>query len=130
MLVKIAPDLSDEDIADVAKLATELELDGIIATNTTIGREGLKSPAAKVEEIGAGGLSGAPLKERSLQVLRQLRALVPAEIAIIAVGGVTDAKDVKARLDAGADLVQGYTAFLYEGPFWARSINRELERML
>lgn len=130
LLVKIAPDLSDEDIADVAKLATELELDGIIATNTTIGREGLKSPAAKVEEIGAGGLSGAPLKERSLAVLRQLRSLVPSEMAIIAVGGVTDAQDVKDRLDAGADLVQGYTAFLYEGPFWARSINRELEGML
>ncbi|WP_141361114.1 quinone-dependent dihydroorotate dehydrogenase [Glutamicibacter uratoxydans] len=130
LLVKIAPDLSDEDIADVAKLATELGLDGIIATNTTIGRDGLTSPAAKVEEIGAGGLSGAPLKQRSLEVLRQLRSMVPADMALIAVGGVTTAQDVKDRLDAGADLVQGYTAFLYEGPFWARSINRQLERIL
>ncbi len=112
--MKIAPDLSDEDVADVARLAIELELDGIIATNTTIGREGLASDSARVEDIGAGGLSGAPLKERSLQVLRQLRELVPAEMAIISVGGVSDAKDVKQRLDAGADLVQGYTAFLYE----------------
>ena len=130
LLVKIAPDLSDEDVADVAQLAIELELDGIIATNTTIGREGLKSDSSKVEEIGAGGLSGAPLKQRSLEVLRQLRSLVPSEMALIAVGGVENAKDVKERLDAGADLVQGYTAFLYEGPFWARSINKELERLI
>ncbi|MEG2424140.1 quinone-dependent dihydroorotate dehydrogenase [Glutamicibacter sp.] len=130
LLVKIAPDLSDEDVADVARLAMELELDGIIATNTTIGRENLTSDASKVEEIGAGGLSGAPLKQRSLEVLRQLRSLVPADMALIAVGGVENAADVKERLDAGADLVQGYTAFLYEGPFWARSINKDLERML
>lgn len=130
LLVKIAPDLSDEDVADVAQLAIELELDGIIATNTTITRDGLKSEITKVEEIGAGGLSGAPLKARSLAVLRQLRSLVPSDMALIAVGGVETAQDVKDRLDAGADLVQGYTAFLYEGPFWARSINRGLERML
>lgn len=130
LLVKIAPDLSDEDVADVAKLATELDLDGIIATNTTITRDGLTSDSARVEEIGAGGLSGAPLKRRSLEVLRQLRQLVPAQMTLIAVGGVENAGDVKARLDAGADLVQGYTAFLYEGPFWARAINKELARNL
>ncbi|WP_159610158.1 quinone-dependent dihydroorotate dehydrogenase [Glutamicibacter sp. JC586] len=130
LLVKIAPDLSDEDVAEVAQLATELKLDGIIATNTTIGRDGLKSDDAKVQEIGAGGLSGAPLKQRSLQVLRQLRSLVPEDMALIAVGGVENAQDVKDRLDAGANLVQGYTAFLYEGPFWARSINKGLERLL
>ncbi|MCW4464853.1 quinone-dependent dihydroorotate dehydrogenase [Glutamicibacter sp. MNS18] len=130
LLVKIAPDLSDEDLAEVAQLAIELELDGIIATNTTIGREGLRSGPSMVEGIGAGGLSGAPLRERSMDVLRQLRALVPDQMAIISVGGVTDAKDVKERLDAGADLVQGYTAFLYEGPFWARAINRELAGLL
>ncbi|WP_431709318.1 quinone-dependent dihydroorotate dehydrogenase [Glutamicibacter uratoxydans] len=129
LLVKIAPDLSDEDLAEVAELAGELKLDGIIATNTTIGRTGLRSDSAKVEEIGAGGLSGEPLRERSLEVLRQLRALVPAEMAIISVGGVSNAQDVKQRLDAGADLVQGYTAFLYEGPFWARNINRELAKL-
>jgi dihydroorotate dehydrogenase len=117
-------------VADVAKLATELNLDGIIATNTTITRDGLNSDSARVEEIGAGGLSGAPLKRRSLEVLRQLRELVPAQMTLIAVGGVENAADVKARLDAGADLVQGYTAFLYEGPFWARAINKELARSL
>ncbi|WP_255768977.1 quinone-dependent dihydroorotate dehydrogenase [Pseudarthrobacter sulfonivorans] len=129
LLVKIAPDLSDEDIDDVARLALDLKLDGIIATNTTIGRSGLKSPAAKVDECGAGGLSGAPLKQRSLEVLRRLKEATGGAITLVAVGGVETAQDVQERLDAGATLVQGYTAFLYEGPFWAARINRELARM-
>ncbi|MFL4474132.1 quinone-dependent dihydroorotate dehydrogenase [Paeniglutamicibacter sp. MACA_103] len=128
LLVKIAPDLNDEDIADVAKLATELGLDGIIATNTTIAREPLVSDAFKVAEIGAGGLSGAPLKARSLAVLKVLREKVPAEMAIISVGGVSTGEDVIERLEAGADLVQGYTAFLYEGPLWVRGINKALAK--
>jgi dihydroorotate dehydrogenase len=128
LLVKIAPDLSDEDIDDVARLALDLKLDGIIATNTTISRTGLASDAAKVEACGAGGLSGAPLKERSLEVLRHLKAAVGDRLVLIAVGGVESAQDVRDRLDAGATLVQGYTAFLYEGPFWAARINRQLAR--
>jgi dihydroorotate dehydrogenase len=128
LLVKIAPDLSDEDIDDVAALAVALRLDGVIATNTTIARTGLSAEPARVEEIGAGGLSGAPLKERSLEVLRRLRPQLPAGIALVSVGGVETADDVLERLDAGADLVQGYTAFLYEGPFWAARINRGLRR--
>ncbi|BCT76290.1 dihydroorotate dehydrogenase (quinone) [Sinomonas cyclohexanicum] len=126
LLVKIAPDLSDEDVDDVARLALDLGLDGIIATNTTIAREGLASPAQKVEAAGAGGLSGAPLKARSLEVLTRLRAAVGDRLALVAVGGVETAEDVRERLAAGATLVQGYTAFLYEGPFWAASINRGL----
>jgi dihydroorotate dehydrogenase len=126
LLVKIAPDLSDEDVDDVAGLALDLGLDGIIATNTTIGREGLVSAAEKVQAAGAGGLSGAPLKRRSLEVLRRLRAAVGDRLALVAVGGVETADDVRERLEAGASLVQGYTAFLYEGPFWAASINRGL----
>ncbi|QXQ11916.1 quinone-dependent dihydroorotate dehydrogenase [Paeniglutamicibacter sp. Y32M11] len=126
LLVKIAPDLTDADIADVAALATELKLDGIIATNTTIAREPLVTDAFKVAEIGAGGLSGAPLKARSLEVLKVLREKVPADMAIISVGGISSGADVIERLAAGADLVQGYTAFLYEGPAWVRSINKEL----
>lgn len=126
LLVKIAPDLSDEDVDDVARLAIDLALDGIIATNTTIAREGLMSPADKVRAAGAGGLSGAPLKGRSLEVLRRLRAAVGDQIALVAVGGVETAEDVRERLAAGATLVQGYTAFLYEGPFWAASVNRGL----
>jgi dihydroorotate dehydrogenase len=128
LLVKIAPDLSDEDIDDVARLALDLKLDGIIATNTTIGRSGLSTPAEAVEKCGAGGLSGAPLKQRSLEVLRRLRDATGGALTLVAVGGVENAQDVQDRLDAGATLVQGYTAFLYEGPFWAARINRQLAK--
>ncbi|WP_308491174.1 quinone-dependent dihydroorotate dehydrogenase [Microbacterium terrisoli] len=126
LLVKIAPDLPDDEIAAIASMAVEEGLAGIIVTNTTISREGLISDPAVVAAAGAGGLSGAPLKQRALAVLRQVRAVVPAHFAVIAVGGVETAADVQERLEAGADLVQGYTAFLYRGPFWARQINRGL----
>lgn len=130
LLVKIAPDLTNDEIDDVARLAMQLGLDGIIATNTTISRDGLASAAQTVEGCGAGGLSGAPLKQRSLEVLRRLRAVVDGSLTLIAVGGVETAADVLDRLDAGATLVQGYTAFLYEGPFWAARINRDLAKRL
>jgi dihydroorotate dehydrogenase len=128
LLVKIAPDLSDDEVRRIAELAVEVGLDGIIATNTTIARTGLSTPAAVVEAAGAGGLSGAPLASRSLEVLRLIRATVPASLCVISVGGVETADDVAERLAAGATLVQGYTAFLYRGPLWARQINRELSR--
>ncbi|GAA3694571.1 quinone-dependent dihydroorotate dehydrogenase [Zhihengliuella alba] len=130
LLVKIAPDLSDEDVSDVAALVRDLGLDGVVATNTTIGRDGLRSDAARVEAIGAGGLSGAPLKQRSLEVLRRLRTELGPEVAVISVGGVESGADVLERIRAGADLVQGYTAFLYEGPLWAARINRYLAEHL
>ncbi|MDJ0313433.1 quinone-dependent dihydroorotate dehydrogenase [Arthrobacter sp. H35-D1] len=126
LLVKIAPDLADEDVAEVAALALELKLDGIICSNTTISRDDLRSPGAMVEEKGAGGLSGAPLKARSLAVLRQLKSIVGDSLTLVSVGGVETGAEVQERLDAGASLVQGYTAFLYEGPFWAARINKEL----
>jgi dihydroorotate dehydrogenase len=126
LLVKIAPDLSDDEIVGIARLAVSEGLDGIIAHNTTIGREGLVTDPAIVEAAGAGGLSGAPLRERSMEVLRVVREAVPSEFCVISVGGVETASDVRERLDAGATLVQGYTAFLYRGPFWARQINRGL----
>ncbi|MGL3151327.1 quinone-dependent dihydroorotate dehydrogenase [Microbacterium sp. A82] len=128
LLVKIAPDLPDEEITAIAQLAVSEGLDGIIAHNTTISREGLTTDAAVVEAAGAGGLSGAPLRERSMDVLRIVRAAVPESFCVISVGGVETASDVQARLDAGATLVQGYTAFLYRGPLWARQINRALRR--
>jgi dihydroorotate dehydrogenase len=128
LLVKIAPDLSDEDVDDVARLALELKLDGIIATNTTIGRGGLRSSQEQIEACGAGGLSGAPLRERSLEVLARLKATTGGALTLVSVGGVESGQDVRERLEAGATLVQGYTAFLYEGPFWAARINRELAR--
>src|SRR5689334_7648869 len=124
LLVKIAPDLADEDIDAVADLAVELGLDGIIATNTTIAREGLRSEASLVKETG--GLSGAPLKERSLEVLRRLYARVGDRITLVGVGGVENAEDVWQRVLAGATLVQGYSAFVYEGPFWSRAIHKGL----
>jgi dihydroorotate dehydrogenase len=129
LLVKIAPDLIDEDVIDIAGLVQELGLDGIIATNTTISRAGLRTAPAVVTAAGAGGLSGAPLAARSLEVLRLLRAHVPAELCIISVGGVETAHDVQERLDAGATLVQGYSAFIYRGPLWARAINRGLDAL-
>lgn len=126
LLVKIAPDLSDDEVEAVAGLAVDLGLSGLIATNTTISREGLVTDASVVEAAGAGGLSGAPLTRRALEVLRLVRAVVPADFCVISVGGVETGDDVRERLDAGADLVQGYTAFLYRGPLWARQISRAL----
>ncbi|WP_106208248.1 quinone-dependent dihydroorotate dehydrogenase [Kineococcus rhizosphaerae] len=126
LLVKIAPDLSDDDVDAVADLALELGLDGIVATNTTIGREGLRTPAAVVEAAGGGGLSGAPLKERSLQVLRRLAVRTHGSLVLVGVGGIETAADVAERLEAGASLVQAYTAFVYEGPGWARRVLTEL----
>lgn len=128
LLVKIAPDLADEEVDAIARLAVDLGLAGLVATNTTISRAGLSTPAQTVETAGAGGLSGAPLRARSLEVLRIVRDAVPAEFCIIAAGGVETADDVRERLAAGATIVQGYTGFVYRGPFWARQINRELAR--
>ncbi|WP_329054633.1 quinone-dependent dihydroorotate dehydrogenase [Streptomyces violaceus] len=130
LLVKIAPDLAGEDIDAVADLAVELGLDGIIATNTTIARDGLglKSDPSLVKETG--GLSGAPLKERSLEVLRRLYARVGDRITLVGVGGVENAEDAWQRILAGATLVQGYSAFIYEGPFYARALHKGLAARL
>ena len=128
LLVKIAPDLNDADVDAVADLAVELGLDGIIATNTTISREGLRTPAARVAALGAGGISGAPVAARSLVVLQRLRARVGAQMCIISVGGIETGADAWARITAGATLVQGYTGFVYGGPAWAKRISRELQQ--
>ncbi|MEU0946064.1 quinone-dependent dihydroorotate dehydrogenase [Streptomyces canus] len=128
LLVKIAPDLADEDVDAVADLAVELGLDGIIATNTTVARDGLRSEASLVKETG--GLSGAPLKKRSLEVLRRLYARVGDRITLVGVGGVENAEDAWQRILAGATLVQGYSAFVYEGPFWARAVHKGLAARL
>jgi dihydroorotate dehydrogenase len=126
LLVKIAPDLADADVDAIADLALELQLDGIIATNTTIARTNLATPEAAVTALGAGGLSGAPLKARSLEVLRRLRARVGTKLVLIAVGGIETGDDAWARIRAGATLVQGYTGFVYGGPLWPRRVQREL----
>ena len=128
LLVKIAPDLADKDALAVADLALELGLDGIVATNTTISREGLVSDPADIERVGAGGLSGAPLRARAVEVLRLLRERVGPDLTIIAVGGIGDADDARQRLDAGATLLQAYTAFVYEGALWPSRVQRALAR--
>ena len=128
LLVKIAPDLADKDVLAVADLALELGLDGIVATNTTISREGLVSDPAAVERVGAGGLSGAPLRARAVEVLRLIRERVGPDLTIIAVGGIGNADDARERLDAGATLLQAYTAFVYEGALWPSRVQRALAR--
>ena len=128
LLVKIAPDLSDEDVLAVADLAVELGLDGIVATNTTTGRDGLASSPEQVEAVSAGGLSGAPLKARALEVLELLRGRVGPGLTVISVGGIGDAADARERLAAGATLLQAYTALVYEGALWPARVQRELTR--
>jgi len=128
LLVKIAPDLADEDVDAVADLAVRVGLDGLIATNTTISRDGLRTPAARVAAVGAGGVSGEPLARRSLEVLGRLRERVGEDLVLISVGGVRDGADAAARLAAGATLVQAYTAFVYGGPGWPAKAQRALAR--
>jgi len=129
LLVKIAPDLADEDIDAVAFMALDLGLDGIIATNTTISREGLRDSAA-VADAGQGGMSGAPLKARALEVLRRLHARTGDRLVLIAAGGIENADDAWERLAAGATLLQAYTAFIYAGPLWPRAVHAGLARRL
>jgi len=115
LLVKIAPDLANEDIEAVAELALELGLDGVVAVNTTINHD-----------LGPGGLSGKPELERGLEVVELLRTVLGPDPVIIGVGGISTASDARRYQQAGANLVQGYTGFIYDGPFWARKINRTL----
>lgn len=126
VLVKIAPDLADEEVIAVAYLAKKLKLAGVIATNTTTSRDGLLADDHKVAAMGPGGLSGPVLATRSLEVLTLLRSALPDEMAIISVGGVFSSDEVRQRLRLGAQLVQGYTGFVYEGPLWAQKIHRGL----
>jgi len=126
LLVKIAPDLDDADIDAVAHMARRIGLEGIIATNTTISREGLATDAAQVETMGAGGLSGAPLKSRAAEVLKRLRTEVGEDMVLIAAGGIETGADALDRLRAGANLVQIYSAMVYEGPSLPGRIAREI----
>jgi dihydroorotate dehydrogenase len=126
LLVKIDPDLPDPEIDGLAALALELGLDGIIATNTTVTARELRSPPELVGSPPRGGISGAPLKARSLAVLRRLRGLVGDRLVLISVGGVETVDDVWQRLAAGATLVQLYTSFIYEGPLHPARLHRQL----
>ncbi|BBZ76422.1 dihydroorotate dehydrogenase (quinone) [Mycolicibacterium anyangense] len=128
VLVKIAPDLSDEDVDAVADLAVELGLAGIVATNTTISRAGLRTPG--VDELGAGGISGPPVARRSLEILRRLHARVGDTLVLISVGGIETADDAWERITAGASLLQGYTGFIYGGGLWAKEIHDGIAQRL
>lgn len=129
LLVKIAPDLADADVDAVADLALDLGLDGIIATNTTVSRDGLRDRAA-VADAGPGGMSGAPLRQRSLEVLTRLHDRCGKRVTLIAAGGIATPADAEARLAAGATLLQAYTAFIYEGPLWPWRLQRGLATRL
>ena len=129
LLVKIAPDLADADVDAVADLALELGLDGIIATNTTVSRDGLASPPPQVAAAGAGGLSGPPLRARALAVLIRLRIRAGDRLVLIAAGGIETPDHAWERLQAGATLVQAYTGFIYGGPLWPRRMHAGLARL-
>ena len=126
LLVKISPDLDDVAVSDIASVVLDLDLAGIIATNTTTARDALSTPPDVLARLGEGGLSGQPLSQTSLHVLKLLRQTLPREKSVISAGGVFTGADVKARLDAGATLVQAYTGFVYRGPFFAHLLTREL----
>ena len=130
ILLKIAPDLTNAQLDDIVEIVRDSKIDGVIATNTTIDRSGLKRSKKELEAIGAGGLSGVPVRERSTEVIRYLSHKSGGSVPIIGVGGVYTAEDVKAKLDAGASLVQVYTGFIYEGPAMIKRINKELVRSL
>lgn len=126
IFLKIAPDLSDSELDDIIDLVQETGIAGVIATNTTISREGLQMDEARVQEMGPGGLSGAPVRERSTEVIRYLHTKSGASFPIIGVGGICSGVDAQEKLDAGASLVQVYSGLIFEGPGLIRRINRHL----
>ncbi len=128
VLVKIAPDLSDSDIDEIADLAVELGLAGIVATNTTVSRDGLATPG--VDELGPGGISGPPVARRSAEVLRRLYRRAGDRLVLISVGGIETADDAWDRITSGASLLQGYTGFVYGGGLWAKHIHDGIARHL
>lgn len=123
ILLKIAPDLTNEQLDDIVSVVKESGIAGVIATNTTISREALQTPRGEVEAIGAGGVSGAPVRNRSTEVVRYLRDRLPKPTVIIGVGGIDSAEAAMEKIDAGADLVQVYTGLIYEGPVLLKRIN-------
>lgn len=126
ILLKIAPDLTNEQLNDIIGIVKETKIDGVVATNTTISREGLKTEDTRLKTIGAGGLSGKPLTKRSTEVIRYLSENSGKAFPIIAVGGIHTAEDAIEKLNAGASLVQIYTGFIYEGPAIAKKINKAI----
>ncbi len=126
ILLKIAPDLTDAQLDDIIDIVKNTGIDGVIATNTTISRQGLHTPATEIEAIGNGGLSGAPVRNRSTQVIRYLNEKSGGAFPIIGVGGIHHADDAIEKLEAGASLVQLYTGYVYEGPALVKRINKRI----
>lgn len=126
ILLKIAPDLTQEQVDDVIDLAMEIQLDGIVATNTTISREGLKTAGTQIEKIGAGGLSGKPVTERSTAIVQQIVSKTNGKIPVIASGGIFTSEDAAAKMNRGAVLIQVWTGFIYEGPAIVKKICKGL----
>lgn len=130
LFVKIAPDLSDADILEVTDLAIELGVTGLIATNTTISRDRLATEASKVSELGDGGISGKPVAERSVEVLKLIAEHADGRLVLISVGGIETPQQAWERIAAGASLIQGYTPFIYGGPDWIRGIHKGIAAQL
>ena len=128
LLLKIAPDLNEAELADIVEITRITALDGLIATNTTIGRENLQTPAEELESIGAGGLSGTPIRQKSTEVIRFLRQQLGPDFPIIAVGGISSVADALEKLEAGANLLQIYTGLVYEGPALVKAINKAMSK--
>jgi dihydroorotate dehydrogenase len=126
ILLKIAPDLTDLQLLDIIEIVQLTQIQGVVATNTTLSRAGLRSDKTMLDQIGAGGLSGSPLKDRSTEVIKFLANKSNKSFTIIGVGGIHSAEDAKEKLEAGADLVQLYTGFIYEGPGLVKHILQEL----
>ncbi|HEY5823124.1 MAG TPA: quinone-dependent dihydroorotate dehydrogenase [Cyclobacteriaceae bacterium] len=126
VLLKIAPDLTQTQLDDIIEILKETKTDGVIATNTTISREGLQTPKEEIERIGMGGLSGKPVAQKSTEVIRYLRSQLGSSYPIIGVGGIMSPEDAYEKIKAGADLIQIYTGFIYEGPGFVKAINNYL----
>jgi dihydroorotate dehydrogenase len=126
ILLKIAPDLTNQQLDDIIEIVDQTKIDGVIATNTTISRDGLKTSKAAVEELGNGGLSGKPLGNRATEVIRYLSQKSNHSFPIIGVGGIMSEEDALEKLEAGASLLQIYTGFIYEGPSLIKRINKAI----
>jgi dihydroorotate dehydrogenase len=130
VLLKIAPDLSNTQLDDIVDILKSTDMDGVVATNTTVVRIGLQTNMDELARMGAGGVSGQPLRKTSTEVIRYLRSKLGKDFPIIGVGGIMSAADAIEKLKAGADLIQLYTGFIYEGPALIRRINREIVKTL
>ena len=126
ILLKIAPDLNNNQLDEIIEIVAETKIDGIIASNTSTSRSGLKASKKHLQEIGNGGLSGLPIKEKSTRVIKYLKDTSNKAFPIIGVGGIHSAEDALEKIEAGADLVQIYTGFIYEGPGLIKQINKAL----